>query len=177
VKSHFILTQNGSYSKLRVFENGVELGPAHTQHVTIQASGGGRFSHWYSSLYFSASDNSDPRTNGRNYTWAIEGDNAPACGILHVEDALLSSGYLYVLTRNFGVQQDSPSSGFASPVRLFENGVELTPAHSLHADIRDYGGGRFSDWNGPWLYFSTSDNTDPRTNGRIYSWSSQTGCP
>ena len=167
----------GTISRLRLYEDGVPLGPAHTLHATIVSTGLGSYSHWNSTLYLSASDNSDPRANGRNYTWAIEGDNVPACGILHVEDALAWSGYLYVLTRNFGVPQDSPSSGFASPVRLFENGVELKPAHSLHADIVTYGGGRFSDWNGPWLYFSTSDNTDPRTNGRIYSWSSQTGCP
>ena len=167
----------GTISRLRLYEDGVPLGPAHTLHATIVSTGLGSYSHWNSTLYFSASDNSDPRANGRNYTWAIEGDNVPACGILHVEDALPWSGYLYVLTRDFRLPQDSPSSGFASPVRLFENGVELKPAHALHADIVAYGGGRFSDWNGPWLYFSTSDNTDPRTNGRIYSWSSQTGCP
>jgi hypothetical protein len=28
----------------------------------------GRFSHWGDGLHFSASDNSDPRTNGRSYT-------------------------------------------------------------------------------------------------------------
>jgi hypothetical protein len=30
------------------------------------------------------------------------------------------------------------------------------------------GGGRFSNWNN-WLVFSASDNSDPRTNGRVYS--------
>ena len=58
-------------STLRLFENGKELGPAHAAHVDIRAKGGGRFSHWNTTLYFSASDNSDPRTNGRNYMWQI----------------------------------------------------------------------------------------------------------
>ncbi len=55
----------------------------------------------------------------------------------------------------------------ASRLQLLENGRLLGPAHSSHADIRDKGGGRFSHW-GDYLYFSTSDGTDPRTNGRTY---------
>src|SRR5262245_22095599 len=55
----------------------------------------------------------------------------------------------------------------ASFLRLFEDGVELGPAHSLHEDIRSRGRGRFSHW-GRSLFFSSSDETDPRTNGRAY---------
>ena len=33
--------------------------------------------------------------------------------------------------------------------------------------IRNEGGGAFSHWNGS-LYFSTSDHTDPTSNGREY---------
>lgn len=50
---------------------------------------------------------------------------------------------------------------------LYEDNVKLTPPHSLHDDIRNYGNGAYSHW-GTKLYFSTSDNTNPRTNGRIY---------
>lgn len=62
-------------STLRLFENGVELGPPHARHEDIRTAGMGRFSHWMSSqgfgdsIYFSASDNSDPRANGRAYTY------------------------------------------------------------------------------------------------------------
>ncbi len=55
-------------SRLRLFEDGVELTQAHTLHATIRELGGGRFSHWYDSLYFSASDNGDPTISGRIYT-------------------------------------------------------------------------------------------------------------
>jgi hypothetical protein len=56
----------------------------------------------------------------------------------------------------------------ASELELREDGGLLGPAHSLHVEIRSKGGGRFSHWN-DWLYFSTSDGSDPRTNGRSYT--------
>lgn len=65
-------------STLRLFENGKELGPAHAMHVEIRNLGKGRFSHWAGSLYFSASDNTNPRTNGRTYTYSLDGSTASA---------------------------------------------------------------------------------------------------
>jgi hypothetical protein len=50
-----------------VIEDGRPLGPAHSFHDTIRNQGRGRFSHWHSGLYFSTSDGSDPRANGRVY--------------------------------------------------------------------------------------------------------------
>ncbi|MBX9778456.1 MAG: hypothetical protein K2Y71_29125 [Xanthobacteraceae bacterium] len=55
-------------SSLRLLENGRPLGPAHSVHADIRVNGGGRFSHWGNHLYFSSSDGSDPRSNGRKYT-------------------------------------------------------------------------------------------------------------
>jgi hypothetical protein len=52
----------------RVYEDGRRLGPAHQPHDYIRQSGLGQFSHWGSTLHFSSSDNTDPRTNGRSYT-------------------------------------------------------------------------------------------------------------
>jgi hypothetical protein len=52
----------------RLFEGRRELGPAHALHVDIAGKGDGRFSHWATAVYISASDSSDPRTNGRFYT-------------------------------------------------------------------------------------------------------------
>ena len=54
-----------------------------------------------------------------------------------------------------------------SRARLFEDGRALGPANALHESIRNEGGGRFSLWNGQ-LYFSSSDGTQPPTNGRRY---------
>lgn len=55
-------------SKLLLYEDGQLLGPAHNGHIDTMQNGGGRWSHWGSrSIQFSTSDNSDPRTNGRQY--------------------------------------------------------------------------------------------------------------
>lgn len=55
-------------SDARVLEDGRPLpGPANARHDRIRQSGGGSFSFWHDYLYFSASDNTDPRTNGRRY--------------------------------------------------------------------------------------------------------------
>lgn len=58
----------------------------------------------------------------------------------------------------------------SSTLELFENGAALGPAHASHQEIRERGGGRFSFWGAdrPELYFSTSDGSDPRSNGRSY---------
>ena len=60
-------------STLKIYENGVALGPAHTTHADIHKIGKGSFSHWGKDLYFSASDNSSPINNGRKYTYTLTG--------------------------------------------------------------------------------------------------------
>ena len=79
------------------------------------------------------------------------------------------SGYAYKIGYNLPQIGDSNTSSSSSTLRLFENGVELGPAHSNHSDIRKYGLGQFSHW-GAELYFSTSDNSNPLTNGRKYTY-------
>ena len=54
-------------SPLVMTENGARIGPAHTSATTIEQKGGGTFCHWATTLYFSASDNSEPNSNGRSY--------------------------------------------------------------------------------------------------------------
>jgi hypothetical protein len=63
---------------------------------------------------------------------------------------------------------DSNDDNFHSPVLLYENDHLLGPAHSDHASIGKLGLGRYSHWTGAPFVFSTSDNTDPNTNGRAY---------
>jgi SAM-dependent methyltransferase len=55
-------------SPLVLYEDGRELGPAHTNHGEIRSFGGGRYSHWSRTLYLSTSDGSDPNKNGRLYS-------------------------------------------------------------------------------------------------------------
>jgi hypothetical protein len=54
-----------------------------------------------------------------------------------------------------------------SGTRLYEGERRLGPPHRPHEFIQTDGLGQFSHW-GATLSFSSSDNSDPRTNGRIY---------
>ncbi|WP_421902057.1 ABC transporter ATP-binding protein [Maridesulfovibrio sp.] len=58
---------NPEASPLLLFEDDKLLGPAHCEHANISQVGTGSYSHWKSSLLFSASDNSNPNTNKRRY--------------------------------------------------------------------------------------------------------------
>ena len=64
---------------------------------------------------------------------------------------------------------DAPDNPTRSPIHLYENDRPLGPAHSTTGAIKDLGGGRYLHLPDV-IYFSTSDNTDPRSNGRQYSW-------
>jgi hypothetical protein len=69
-------------SNYLVCENSYPLGPAHSLHVDIMNEGKGRFSHWArGGFIFSASDNSDPNTNGRAYTVTQSCDRAEPAGL------------------------------------------------------------------------------------------------
>lgn len=54
-----------------------------------------------------------------------------------------------------------------SPVYVFEDKQQLSFPNSIHADIVRHGAGRFSHW-GNELLFSSTDNSDPHSNGRVY---------
>lgn len=58
---------NPQRSTLTVYENGKPLGPPHAPFDDIRKLGRGRFNHWENLVFFTTSDNSDPRTNGRTY--------------------------------------------------------------------------------------------------------------
>lgn len=79
------------------------------------------------------------------------------------------SGFAYKLSYNFPIPGDTQTAPKQSTLHLFENGVEMGPAHSNHNDIRNYGLGQYSHW-GNELIFSTSDNSNPLSNGRKYTY-------
>lgn len=119
-------------SQLHVYENGRELGAAHSVHRDIQTLGGGRFSHWQGSdgvvgLYLSSSDNSNPATNGRSYTYTVgEGTqllpistpSQPSQTPAAISSSIPSTGRLFYI---------SPGGSDAS------DGSASAPWHSIHA--------------------------------------------
>jgi hypothetical protein len=60
-------------SSLDLLEDGKGLGPPHSSHDQVRSLGGGCYSHWHNVIYFSTSDNSDPRSNGRDYSVYLPG--------------------------------------------------------------------------------------------------------
>ena len=64
---------------------------------------------------------------------------------------------------------DSANAPRKSQLKLYEDGTRLRLEHSLHRQIREEGKGRFSHW-GSFLIFSSTDNSNPATNGRKYEF-------
>src|SRR5262249_38856527 len=56
----------------------------------------------------------------------------------------------------------------ASTAIVLENGKPLGPSHNATSTIDTLGHGRFSHWVADKVFISSSDGTDPRTNGRTY---------
>ncbi|WP_417393975.1 transglutaminase-like domain-containing protein [Gimesia chilikensis] len=75
------------------------------------------------------------------------------------------SGVGYVARLKILHEADSQSR---STCILLEDGQPLPHPHALHKRIRETGKGHYSHWTPTTLYFSTSDSSDPRTNGRKY---------
>ncbi|QPF83916.1 hypothetical protein IC762_30350 [Bradyrhizobium genosp. L] len=74
---------------------------------------------------------------------------------------------------------DGSQTDSLSPIMIYEDDKPLGPAHSTpHQQISTLGRGRFSHWKGNFsvFVFSSSDNTDPRTNGRTY-WAVRPAIP
>jgi hypothetical protein len=55
-----------------------------------------------------------------------------------------------------------------SPVMIYENGIPLGPGHNSFAEVDRFGAGRFAHLRGRGVVFSSSDNSDPNSNGRSY---------
>ena len=73
-----------------------------------------------------------------------------------------------VKLKNLSHYADSLENPYHSELYLFEDGNPLIKNHSIHLDIHQKGCGHYSHWNN-YLFFSSSDGTDPNTNGREYS--------
>ena len=158
-------------SKLIVCENGQPLRQRHENHSTIVRTGRGAYSHWERHLLFSTSDNTDPNKNGRVYSYAVDHLNA-----LEVHDngiSYLNPPFIFkkglcwtVAVLPYG---DDVTTGDTSKLVLLEDSRSLGPSHASHDCIVLDGAGAYSHWH-TYLYFSTTDGSDPNTNGRLYSY-------
>lgn len=83
-----------------------------------------------------------------------------------LENVNKETGRCYTCAVPKGLLSDAEAT---SRLIVYEDGRPIGPAHSSHSDIREHGEGRYSHWSG-WLYFSTPDGSDPRSNGRVYTY-------
>jgi len=130
--------------------------------------------------FFQVARGTAPDIGGHEFTSTSTSTSSPSSGscsqvALSVTGAASDGGYAYILGHTFGIAADNNNFPTQSTLRFFENGVEMGPAHSLHADIRTKGAGRFSHWSqtdgtGESIRFSASNNTNPLTNGKKYSY-------
>ena len=84
---------------------------------------------------------------------------------LQAKDAKRERGYQYILP--LGINWMSQADLGLSPAVVYESGVPMALPNSKPKSIRYDGNGRYSVSEGN-LLFSSSDNTDPRINGRKY---------
>jgi predicted O-methyltransferase YrrM len=161
--------ENPQRSPLILYENDVPFLEPHEPHHYIRTEGGGLFSHWQDFLFFSTSDNSDPNTNGRRYNYTVSPEFYKPSHRLRGPFALDEGHCWTAQLPHWRHLADSQGTPQRSPLMLYENGVPSLEAHVPHQCIRTEGGGLFSHWQ-DFLFFSTSDNSDPNTNGRQYSY-------
>jgi hypothetical protein len=82
-----------------------------------------------------------------------------------INDIQPETGFAYIAPTH---RPELSSHEHPSLAQVLENGKPLAgPANAVHDDIRQIGEGRYSFWH-DYVDFSSSDNSDPRTNGRKY---------
>jgi len=157
------LSDSDSLSTLLVLEDGKVLGRPHCTSDEILERGEDAFGHWGQEVLFASTDGSDPRSNGRTYQIAY----APAFRFEHATTTpITEKGHCWILN---GIPAEWPSSKIrTSRLALLEDGKPLPTPHASHDLVRKTGKGAYCHW-GDQLYFSTSDNSDPTTNGRTYT--------
>jgi glycosyltransferase involved in cell wall biosynthesis len=110
-------------------------------------------------VFFSSSDGSDIRFNGRFYRLLPKGEPPFEDIVIDITKVNQEGRHCYVVSLDIGPGAERSS--------LWEDDRRLGPGGSLHDEIRSEGMGRYSVW-GTALYFSTSDGSDPRVNRRTY---------
>ena len=185
-------------ARIVMFEDGALLPHGDSSPMAIARYGRGRSGLEREWLWFAASDNSDPTANGRRYLVALRGSHrngmlhllgASPIGQLAMaaRDGLgrfFDKGHrnhVYQFRRPF--RHDGGPCWRASlrsmrvPLPLlqqgwravvYEDGRELPMPDCPHEEVRRLGGGRHALWEGH-VWFSATDDTNPNTNGRVYS--------
>lgn len=155
---HVAVFPLGIQGEFELWEDNRKLYPSQSHHDDIRSEGLGQYHIGANSVYFSTSDGTDARRNGRSYSLRRKAPRKPG-ETLVIDGFQKEDGYCYIAVLPLGIPCD---------FELWEDDRRLGPASSYHVDIRTKGEGRYhvGDYS---VYFSTSDGTDARRNGRSYS--------
>ena len=125
----------GNKSMIVLFENGKPLGPPRSVHADVREKGMGRYSHWTrETLYFSASANTDPRTNGRKYEIASRNPKSTLGGLARFPatpkeraEVVTSSSHEYTIDVGGSLDMENTKTLPSSNCYIaFQNNVALT---------------------------------------------------
>ena len=112
------------------------MGPAHSGHADIRNLGAGRFSHWTSdggatqSVRFSASNNSDPRSNGKSYSYCV--GTTPDTTAPTVPTGLTAVASASQVSLSWNASTDSIG---VTGYRVYRNGTQIAaPASNSYID-------------------------------------------
>jgi len=171
-------------STLALLEDGAPLPEPHSAHDEILEQGMGRYSHWqddegHEYILFSSSDNSDPGRNDFEYTLVAPSGERLALKKNEIEHSERKNfGYRFRGEQLTATPANSDCDGESKVSELIVLEIadghtrKLGPAHSSRHEIEENGEGRYNhckDGTTVWLFFSTSDNKDPRKTGRDYA--------
>lgn len=149
------------HPNFELWEDDRRLGPKGAPHDEIRDEGQGSYQLGQTELYFSTSDGTDARRNGRRYSLRQ---------IAPPDLADLTKIALDVIAKDKG---HCVTAALAVPLRhrfydVWEDETRLGPKVALHDEIREEGFGAFH-LTQERVLFSSSDGTDPRRNGRVYT--------
>ncbi|RYG38737.1 MAG: radical SAM protein [Burkholderiales bacterium] len=151
----FPLGIDGDYE---LWEDERRLGPGRSEHDDIRGGGNGQYDVAPNVVHFSTSDGSDARRNGRVYTLRLRPVGRTSDPVL-VEGIRKEDGLAYTAVLPVALDGD---------YELWEDECRLGPGRSEHDGIRAVGNGQY-DVAPNVVHFSTSDGSDARRNGRVYT--------
>jgi len=100
-----------------------------------------------------------------NYGTRIDHPNRQ---IVPLSDFSMDRGFCWIAQLpDLKAYADGPDFPVRSPLVVLEDDRALGPAHASHAAIRSNGGGSYSHWQER-VFMSTTDNSNPNSNGRRY---------
>jgi ABC-type polysaccharide/polyol phosphate transport system ATPase subunit len=115
-------SDNPQRSRFLFYENDKLSRPGHYSHELIRRYGKGAYSHWGTALYFSTSDNSDPRSNGRVYR--LHRDDAEKAGSGTDSQIAESAGLRAIALKRIG-KQEASTAGSLRESRIGNGKAEI----------------------------------------------------